>query len=754
LVPTIVAESLREIHDPLEAVLRLGPGGPADLVARTIARSLAPREAELRPPAWLRPEQVSPFQRAAAAIARYGGAMLADPVGSGKTWIALAVAQALAPQGPVVALVPAALQPQWRDTARRVGVRLILLSHQAASRGRLPPERPALALIDESHHFRNPATRRYACVAPWLVHAPVLLASGTPVVNRLDDLAHQLLLAVRDDCLAGRGCPSLLEALSRGQPPPALGDLVFCRPAPAAIPRAATAILRHPMGSAERALLEGIDRLSLSPDRGVAGLIRVVFLRALASSPAALAGALRRYERLLHHAAQAAGSGTELTRATIRAFTGPDQEQLVLWEMLCEAAGSADLSLADEAPVAALLTAASDAARRPDGKSERLDAIVSDGLPTIVFTTFRDSLAWLRNRLAGRRPAWITGDGAGLGPATLDREAVLSWFRPEQRSTMQGFRRPTILLTTDVAAEGLDLQGAGRIVHYDLPWTSVRIDQRNGRALRLGTRWDDIPIVEFHPPPDLEIRLGQLERLARKRCLASHAGVAPDGHWLYRWRGDLAAWAGAVPHGSRMSVVTGDQPGWLFGLALDLVDERGVTAPMPASLLWIREDGSVSESPEQLAELLCHVAGRPWRAPSAADRRRALAVLLPVVRLRLREAATALWRAPRRTPDHRVLERRLRSLAKVAARRREHGTLVRIDAIHGWLAGGLTAGEAILIRQAADLERRALLSLLAGLAIPPRRRETAVPRVTGVVRVASFTGCAPSEPCSSISTGR
>ena len=84
------------------------------------------------------------------------------------------------------------------------------------------PERPALALIDESHHFRNPATRRYTSVAPWLVHAPVLLASATPVVNRLDDLAHQLLLAVRDDCLAGRGCPSL-EALSRGQPLPPSG---------------------------------------------------------------------------------------------------------------------------------------------------------------------------------------------------------------------------------------------------------------------------------------------------------------------------------------------------------------------------------------------------------------------------------------------------------------------------------------------------------------------------------------------------
>ncbi|MBI3746094.1 MAG: hypothetical protein HY264_06140 [Chloroflexi bacterium] len=42
------------------------------------------------------------------------------------------------------------------------------------------------------------------------------------------------------------------------------------------------------------------------------------------------------------------------------------------------------------------------------------------------------------------------------------------------------------LLASDVAAEGLNLQRAGRIVHYDLPWTAVRLEQRDGRALRQG----------------------------------------------------------------------------------------------------------------------------------------------------------------------------------------------------------------------------------------------------------------------------
>ena len=752
-IPTIVAEALETVRDPLETVLRLGAAGPAALVARAIARSLAPREADLPGPEWLRPEQRSPFRRAVAGIARYGGALLADPVGSGKTWIALAVAEAIGQGGTVVALVPAALRTQWHDTAHRLGVPLTVVSHQAASRGRLPAARPDLVVIDESHHFRNPATRRYAHVAPWLVGSRVLLVSATPVVNRLDDLAHQLLLAVRDDCLAGRGCPSLQTALCRNDAPAALGDLVFCRPAPPTTPRAATTIHSPSLGPAERTLLDGIDRLSLSPDPGVAELIRVVFWRALASSPAALAGALRRYEGLLHHAAQAAGSGKQLTRAAIRAFAGPDQAQLVLWGLLPEDGGQADLSLDDREPLAELLRAAADAEQRIDAKSERLRGIVDDGLPTIVFTVFRDSLTWLRTQLADRRPAWLSGERAGLGPTVLDRDAVLSWFRPDPGPVRQSaVRPPTILLATDVAAEGLDLQTAGRVVHYDLPWTSVRIDQRNGRALRLGTRWNDVAIVEFHPPPLLETRLRQLDRLIDKRRLASRAGVDPDGQWLYRWRADLASWAGALPAAGGMSVVDGEEPGWLVGLAMDLVDENGGSSAMPAALLWIGEDGSVSESPVRLARLLRDIAGRSWRAPSAAERRQTLAALRPVVRGRIRDSAAASWQAPRRMPEHRVVERRLRTLAKEALRRRDREALARIDAAHSWLAGGLTAGEAILVGRMAGLERPALLLLLGSLSIRPRRREAAVPRVTGVVRVASFTACAPSGPCSSIST--
>jgi hypothetical protein len=201
-----------------------------------------------------------------------------------------------------------------------------------------------------------------------------------------------------------------------------------------------------------------------------------------------------------------------------------------------------------------------------------------------------------------------------------------------------------------------------------------------------------------------------------------------------------------------MTVVPGHEPGWLVGLALDLVADDGVTTPMPASLLFIGEDGSVIDAPAPLTRLLAEVATHASRVPSEAERRQALAALMPVVRGRLHLAASALWRAPRRTPEQRLLERRLRGLARRAVQRRDRAAMTRIDALHAWLAGGLTAGEAILIGRAVSLGNEPQLGLLDRLATRRRRRETAVPRLTGVVRVASFRSCTPSGRFSSTST--
>jgi superfamily II DNA/RNA helicase len=62
--------------------------------------------------------------------------------------------------------------------------------------------------------------------------------------------------------------------------------------------------------------------------------------------------------------------------------------------------------------------------------------------------------------------------------------------------------RAAVLVTTDVAAEGLNLQRAGCIVHYDIPWNPVRLDQRNGRAHRIGQLRPEVAAYYFVPEYD------------------------------------------------------------------------------------------------------------------------------------------------------------------------------------------------------------------------------------------------------------
>src|SRR3954454_4031804 len=59
--------------------------------------------------------------------------------------------------------------------------------------------------------------------------------------------------------------------------------------------------------------------------------------------------------------------------------------------------------------------------------------------------------------------------------------------------------RCNVLVTTDRNSEGLNLQRAAVVIHYDLPWNPVKLDQRNGRAHRIGQTRDKVQAIYFIP---------------------------------------------------------------------------------------------------------------------------------------------------------------------------------------------------------------------------------------------------------------
>jgi superfamily II DNA or RNA helicase len=735
--PRIVAEALVAVADPLRTGLTAGPAAAAAPVARALVASLLPAERDLPSPPWLLAGQARSYRRALAAIERFGGALLAEPVGSGKTYVALAVAAALQRRRPTACLVPATLATQWRLVAARLGIAVEVGTHHQASRGRLPAGTAGLVIIDESHHFRHPRTRRYAHVAPWLVGRPVLLLSATPVVNRTDDLAHQLLLGVRDDALLPDGVVSLRAALASGAGTSALGAIVIEDTAEAG-PRPSRAFGTSPASEAEctavtraLALLAG---LRLSRHGPTAALVRSVLQRAAGSSPAALAAALRRYRGLLLHARDARQAGRALSRAELRTFAGELDDQLVLWELVAgsEGGGEVELALEDLAKLDAVIGAATAGATGEDPKLERLRAVLADGVPTLVFATRRETVRHLRDRLGPPAVAWCTGERAGIGRAPLPRSAVLDWFR-EQPPAELSHAAPRCLVVTDVAAEGLDLRRAKRVVHYDLPWTPMRLEQREGRTVRLGSANDRIEVLRFLPPPSLDAALRLGERLARKAALPGRAGLGPDGIRLWRWRSALADRIAAGPSVRGTALVCSGSRGVLAGFEL-LARRSGSVERVATVVGWLDRAGRWSEDEATVTRRLAEAAmSEDGGAAPAAVLGRALDRLTAPIRARLAIAGARRWTAAEPEPSARRLAARLQASVREAARRRDVPSLTRLERALAFVAGGHTAGEAELVRQLAEVDAAELAKWTGRLPPPTPRWDSVEVRVTGIV---------------------
>ena len=692
--PTLGAESLRSVHEPGASLLTAGPRlAPSD-VARAMVAALSAEAAPDAAPDFLRLSQHRAFRRVLAAIRRHRGALLAEPVGSGKTWIALAVAHTLQGDRVTPVIAPAALRTHWERTARLVGVPIRFASTSAASRGRLPPI-DSFAILDESHHFRTRRTERYRHAARWLTGKCALLLSATPVVNRLDDLSAQLRLVVRDDALAASGVGSLDVLLASGQGDAALADLIVASPSGVRAPH-----VRHALEppDPDPLLLDGLDALQLSRDVSVASLVRQVLCRALASSPAAFIESLTTYQRLLDHAADAAVSGRRIDRDLIRQFAGPDASQCVMWEMVAEE-GAPELLLSDRSLLHPLLVSARKAEADDDAKVTLLRTLLEDGQPTLVFTTRRPTVRYLRDRLLDLWPAWCSGTSAGLGVMLAPRSQVLDWFR---RDAPAGARLPTLLVATDVAAEGLDLSRLTRVVHYDLPWTPARLEQREGRSRR-GPDRELVTAWSMRLPRALAARLDLEGLLESKRRLPSVIDLGDDASLLWRWREALAA-------------TWGDEHAWRPGCAALEWDRAAVLAVLQVlqhtadgdqvagrAALLIEASGEATADPATITDILARAMQQPDTAPAPAEadeRRAAMALVAPQARNLLRRHEAAAWW--RRSTGSQRLVTRLASLARRARLERDNARLRELE--HALLAagGGHSAGEEALVR---DLER-------------------------------------------------
>ncbi len=477
----------------------------------------------------LMPHQVDAVARISLILQRHHVALLADDVGLGKTFAALAVAQRFAQ---VHIIAPAALLPMWRSAVARAQCAHAsiesLQSFSRSDRALQVPEPGCLVVIDEAHHLRNRATARYRAVAAACAGLDVLMLTATPIHNHPQELRHLLALSLG-------GTVELSDEL--------LAELVVRRTRADGKP----AVVNEPTEKMphDPRVLNAILALPAplpAHDGSVAcALIKLGLLRAWCSSDAALEHALSR--RVLRSEAlrQALESGRHPTSVELRSWlVGDDDVQLAFPELLArhevESAPLRDALQRHLDAVRALRTLHRTTSSHDNARAAALRGILQrhGATPVVAFSQYAETV-----RAIGRALSDIAGVGvltsrqARIASGPISRRAALEAFAPlaHGRSPPPEHQRIRLLLTTDLLAEGVNLQDAGVVVHLDMPWTHALQRQRVGRCARVGSPYAAVSVYAFEPPAVAEAVLQLKRRLRRKARFARRwVGSSPDEH--------------------------------------------------------------------------------------------------------------------------------------------------------------------------------------------------------------------------------
>jgi hypothetical protein len=491
----------------------------------------------------LQPHQISAVTRLQTSLDQFGGALLCDEVGMGKTYVATAIAQRYSD---CLVVSPASLTSMWRDALTVTRTTARLLTFEALSRAdtdrffgrgeRIQEELVGgghgasaghdLIVVDEAHHVRNPGTNRFFALASLARGARVLLLSATPIHNRRADLVAllSLFLGSRAHTMTSAELALCVVRREQDQLQGTLGIPEVLAP------------LHHQL-SDDRRVVEAL--MNLPPplpvkDGGLGGvLIGRGLVHQWASSEAALREAVRR--RIARATAMCASleAGTYPTEHELETWTyGDGALQLGFPELLSSfTANHADLLAAVRLHLGALESFHSRFATNNTLDAERAQVIarIRSSRPSskiVAFAQYSDTVSILFRALAREgRVAMLTSHGARVAGGALTRNEAIGRFAP--RANHYHAPRPAeaidLLLTTDLLSEGVNLQDAQVVVHLDLPWTPARMEQRVGRVARMGSRHKRVHVHLLRPPRSAEAVLRSDMIVRRKWSVARSA---------------------------------------------------------------------------------------------------------------------------------------------------------------------------------------------------------------------------------------
>ena len=137
----------------------------------------------------------------------------------------------------------------------------------------------------------------------------------------------------------------------------------------------------------------------------------------------------------------------------------------------------------------------------------------------LVFSFFTDTIEYLQKKIqnksfmTNKNSAFVSGKKRAEALESADRFAPIARDSGKIKDEKGEL---TYLFSTDVLAEGQNLQDCDLLINYDLHWNPVRMIQRNGRINRLGSPFSTIEVKNIVPHKELEEFLGLVSKLTDK----------------------------------------------------------------------------------------------------------------------------------------------------------------------------------------------------------------------------------------------
>ena len=155
-------------------------------------------------------------------------------------------------------------------------------------------------------------------------------------------------------------------------------------------------------------------------------------------------------------------------------------------------------------------------------------------LGCIIFSQYYDTVRALAAVLAAALPGEAVGIYAGAGRSGVHKDGDFASVEREEIKTAVRRREIRLLVATDAACEGLNLQTLGTMINVDLPWNPSRLEQRLGRIKRFGQRRQTVDMLNlvYHDTQDERVYAALSQRMKDRYDIFGSLPDTIDDDWI------------------------------------------------------------------------------------------------------------------------------------------------------------------------------------------------------------------------------